>query len=36
VRGVLIAEASTPDRFDPGDGHFMQAMANLVGFALDS
>jgi PAS domain S-box-containing protein len=34
IRGVLIAESFTPNRFDYGDGHFIQGMANIIGMAL--
>jgi GAF domain-containing protein len=34
IRGVLIAESSTPNRFDHGDAHFIQGMANIIGTAL--
>jgi PAS domain S-box-containing protein len=34
VVGVLIAESSTPSRFDHGDAHFIQGMANIIGTAL--
>jgi PAS domain S-box-containing protein len=33
VRGVLIAESSTANSFHPGDAHFMQGMANIIGTA---
>jgi PAS domain S-box-containing protein len=32
--GVLIAESSTTNRFDHGDAHFIQGMANIIGTAL--
>jgi hypothetical protein len=31
---VLIAESTTPNRFDPGDADFIQGMANIIGTAL--
>jgi PAS domain S-box-containing protein len=34
VHGALIAESSAVNRFDACDGHFIQAMANVVGTAL--
>jgi GAF domain-containing protein len=34
IAGVLIAESSTPKRFDHGDAHFIQGMANNIGTAL--
>jgi GAF domain-containing protein len=34
VVGVLVAESSTPNRFDHGDAHFVQGMANIIGIAL--
>jgi PAS domain S-box-containing protein len=34
IIGVLIAESSAPSRFDHGDAHFIQGMANIIGTAL--
>ena len=34
VYGVLIAESSTPNRFDHTAHHFIQGMANVIGTAL--
>jgi PAS domain S-box-containing protein len=34
IVGVLTAESSTPNRFDHGDTHFIQGMANIIGTAL--
>jgi PAS domain S-box-containing protein len=34
VVGVLIAESSTPNRFDPNGAHFIQSMAAVIGTAL--
>jgi GAF domain-containing protein len=34
IVGVLIASSSTPNRFDHGDAHFIQGMANIIGTAL--
>ncbi len=34
IVGVLTAESATPNRFDHGDAHFMQGMANIIGTAL--
>ncbi|MEY2430968.1 MAG: hypothetical protein QOC92_693 [Acidimicrobiaceae bacterium] len=34
IVGVLIAESWTPNRFDQGDAHFIQGVANIIGTAL--
>jgi PAS domain S-box-containing protein len=34
ISGVLVAECTSPDRFDAGDSHFIQGMANIIGTAL--
>jgi PAS domain S-box-containing protein len=34
IRGVLIAESSTPELFDLSQAHFIQGMANIIGTAL--
>jgi GAF domain-containing protein len=34
ISGVLIAESPIPNRFDQGDAHFIQGMANLIGTTL--
>jgi len=34
VRGVVIAQSTAPRRFDQSAGHFIQAVANIVGAAL--
>jgi PAS domain S-box-containing protein len=34
ILGVLTAESAVASRFDQGDGHFIQAMANIVGTAI--
>jgi PAS domain S-box-containing protein len=34
ICGVLIAESSAPNKFDDGDAHFVQGMANIIGTAL--
>ncbi|MEY2438079.1 MAG: hypothetical protein QOF97_2915 [Acidimicrobiaceae bacterium] len=34
ICAVLVAESSTPKRFDDGDAHFIQGMANIIGTAL--
>lgn len=34
IVGVLIAESTTPNQFDPGDADFIQGMANIIGTAL--
>jgi GAF domain-containing protein len=34
ICGVLVAESSIPNRFDQGDAHFIQGMANIIGTAV--
>ncbi|MDQ1394902.1 MAG: hypothetical protein QOG64_161, partial [Acidimicrobiaceae bacterium] len=34
IVGVLTAASSTRHRYDQGDAHFIQAMANIIGIAL--